>query len=241
MEEAPLPPHGARRACGHGSSPVDAEEGFGLFAVPSFEGTVALVGVMDGPAALDAVAQGVRVRGRPVQRRQDGSVAHRVDDEEPLLLFLDRGYLYLAMPEKEEPEEGEPVKASASSPDPEELRRQVMAFTGPGLSEAPLLTQLRGKVQEGNVYLFTRTPEEGGAGGLPRVLLLARGEGGPGGGGRLRALEEAGARGQARPRARAVGEGAAGARRRGDAVRSSGGGGGTAHRGSGHAPARPGD
>ncbi len=48
------------------------------------------------------------------------------------------------------------------TPDAEALRRHVTGFTGPGLSEEPMLARLRGRVQEGSVYAFTRFsgPEE---------------------------------------------------------------------------------
>ena len=159
-----------------GTSPaVDPEEGFGLFSVPSFEGSVALLGVTDGPAAVDAVIKEFEAGGIPVRRQEDGSVRIEPRESEPLTLFLDRGYLYLAMPDTEEPEEGEPVPVSISSPDAEGLRRQVMGFTGPGLSESPLLTRLRGRVEEGSVYLFSQFPKEE-AEGFPGIFASLRGK-----------------------------------------------------------------
>jgi hypothetical protein len=172
IEAAPFLPMVLQSVRG-GSTAVDPEEGFGLFAVPSFEGSVALLGVTDGPAAMDAVIKEFEAGGIPVQRQADGSVRIAPRESEPLTLFLDRGYLYLAMPEREEPEEGEPVSASVSSPDAEGLRRHVTGFTGPGLSESPLLTTLRGKVEEGSVYLFTRIPKEE-AEGFPGAFASLR-------------------------------------------------------------------
>jgi hypothetical protein len=167
MEEAPFLPMLLQSARGDASA-VDPEEGFGLFSVPSFEGSVAVLGVTDGKAALEAVAKDFESKGLTVQRREDGSVRVELRESEPITVFLDRGYMYLAMPEQETPQEGEPVKAAVtSSPDAEGLRRSVAGFTGPGLSEAALLTELRGKVQEGNVYLFTSFPKKEQDDGFP--------------------------------------------------------------------------
>lgn len=172
IQEAPFLPMVLQSVRGT-STVVDPEEGFGLFSVPTFEGSVALLGVTDGPAALAAVLEEFESGGIRVQRQADGSARIEPRESEPLTLFLDRGYLYLAMPETEEPQEGEPVNASVSSPDAEGLRRHVMGFTGPGLSESPLLTALRGRVQEGSVYLFTRFLEEE-AEGFPGLFSSLR-------------------------------------------------------------------
>jgi hypothetical protein len=158
-----------------GSQVVDAEEGFGLFSVPSFDGSVALLGIVEGPAAMERVLKEFESAGRPVQRQADGSARVEFDDESDVLLFLDRGYLYLAMPETQEAGEGEPVKAQAvAAPDMEALRRHVTGFTGPGLSEAPMLTRLRGRVQEGSVYAFTRFPEAEQSRGFPGFFASLR-------------------------------------------------------------------
>jgi hypothetical protein len=172
IEEAPFLPMVLKSVRGD-STAVDPEEGFGLFSVPAFEGTVALLGVTDGQAALDEVVKEFESEGLRVQRRPDGSVRIELRESEPVTAFLDRGYLYLAMPDTEQAQEGEPAKASVSSPDAEGVRRSVMEFTGPGLSESPLLTELRGKVAEGSVYVFSRFPKEE-AEGFPGFLSSLR-------------------------------------------------------------------
>jgi hypothetical protein len=173
IEEAPFLPMVLQSVTG-GSSPVDPEEGFGLFTVPVFEGTVALLGVTDGQAALDAVIKEFESQGHTVRRQGDGSARIEITPIEIVTVFLDRGYLYLAMPQTEVVKDGEAVKTSASSPDTEGLRRYVMGFTGPGLSESPLLTQLRGKVEDGSVYLFTRFPKKQEADGFPGFFSSLR-------------------------------------------------------------------
>ncbi|HYH99120.1 PKD domain-containing protein [Hyalangium sp.] len=173
IEEAPLLPMILQSVRGD-TSMVDPEEGFGLFSVPVFEGSVAVLGVVDGPAAVEALVRDFESEGLTAQRQADGSARIELRESEPLTVFVDRGYLYLAMPDTEEAKEGEPVKASLSSPDAEGLRRYVMGFSGPGLSESPLLATLRGKVEEGNLYLFTRFPEKEQADGFPGFFSSLR-------------------------------------------------------------------
>jgi hypothetical protein len=92
---------------------------------------------------------------------------------DPLSLFLDRGYLYLAIPQAETPEAGQTVRAQASAaPDAGALRGLIAGFTGAGLSEQPVLEQLRGKVAEGQAYLFTGLVEQGS--GFPGLLASLR-------------------------------------------------------------------
>jgi hypothetical protein len=174
MEAAPFLPIVLESVKGI-SQVVDAEEGFGLFSVPSFDGSVALLGIVDGPPAMDRVLKEFESAGRPVRRQGDGSARVEFEGEPEVLLFLDRGYLYLAMPEKPEVAEGEPMKAQAvASPDVEALRRHVTGFTGPGLSEAPMLTKLRGRVQEGSVYAFTSFPKGEEPEGFPGFFASLR-------------------------------------------------------------------
>ncbi|WP_225412068.1 PKD domain-containing protein [Stigmatella hybrida] len=156
---------------------VDPEEGFGLFRLSSFEGTVVLLGVTDGPAAMDAVLQEFEAGGAQVRRQEDGSASVQRGRGAPISLFLDRGYLYLALPQAETPEEGQTVRAQASlGPDVGALRGLIAGFTGAGLSELPVLEQLRGKVAEGQAYLFTSLVEQGSA--FPGMLASIRvGEG----------------------------------------------------------------
>ncbi len=166
LEEMPFLPMVLQSVKGD-TSAVDPEEGFGLFAVPTFEGTVALLGVTDGQAAMDAVIKEFESEGHKAQRQGDGSARIEISGVEPVTAFLDRGYLYLAMPQKEEAKEGETVKTSTSSPDAEGLRRYVAGFTGPGLSESPLLSRLRAKVAEGSVYILSQFPKKEVEEGFP--------------------------------------------------------------------------
>ena len=160
LEDAPLVPLLLRSLTG-GPTEVDPEEGFGFFLVPDFDGVVALLGVTDARAALAAVARELRVAGHRVLPQEDGSArVEPVDGGLPMLLFADRGYVYLAVPDSPEaPEPGTPVKALAvESPDVNLVRRKVEAQSGPGVSEHAVLSELRGKVRDGSVFLFSAPP-----------------------------------------------------------------------------------
>ncbi|RKH23151.1 PKD domain-containing protein [Corallococcus sp. CA041A] len=150
------------RSLGPGPSEVDPEEGFGFFLLPDFDGVVALLGVTDSRAALAAVVRELRSAGHRVLPREDGSArVEPVDGGNAMLLFADRGYVYLAVPDSPDaPEPGETVKALAvaESPDVELVRRKVEALSGPGISENALLAELRGKVRDGSVFLFSAPP-----------------------------------------------------------------------------------
>ncbi len=145
---------------------VDPDEGFGFFLLPEFEGVVTLLGITEPDAAVSAVASELERAGHGVQPRDDGSVVvEPASGGPPMLLFEDRGYLYLAVPDGgDEPEEGEPIQAAAFAiPDAEVVRQAVRDLTGAGISEDPMLTELRAKVADGSAYLFSARAQGGSA------------------------------------------------------------------------------
>lgn len=167
---------------GSGPGVVDPEEGLGFFMVPAFDGVVGLLGVTEPQAALDAAVREFEGAGHSVERGTDGLVRILPPDGVPVFLFVDRGYLYLAMPESDTPSGATaqaggvppPTDASAGSRDVAVVRRAVEGLTGPGLSEEPLLQELRPKVAEGNVYLFSRPSDPKTQGGVRGVLATLR-------------------------------------------------------------------
>ncbi|HYO70828.1 MAG TPA: PKD domain-containing protein [Archangium sp.] len=174
LEEAPLLSLVLRELRGEPRL-VDPEEGVGFFSLPGFEGTVALLGVTDAEAALEAVVEELRSGGsRVVGREPGGSVRFERESGMPMLLFADRGYLYLVVPDSPEEEGGdgddeeqasgriEKVLAQQGGPEAvevEAIRARITGMSGPGLSEQPLLTELKPKVGAGNVHLFARAEE----------------------------------------------------------------------------------
>jgi hypothetical protein len=184
LEEAPLLSL-VLRAPGGESQVVDFEEGVGFFSLPGFEGTVGLLGVTDSQAALDAVVKELESSGATVSQRQpEGTVLFQRQNGAPLGLFADRGYLYLVVPdadaeeeadEDEEEEEAEP-QARATPAAVEAIRARIAGMSGPGLSELPLVAELRQKVGPGNVYLFARPVGEDASSGFRGVWAAFRAE-----------------------------------------------------------------
>lgn len=183
LEEAPLLSLVLREPGGE-PRVVDFEEGVGFFSLPGFEGTVGLLGVTDPQAALDAVVKELESSGATVSQRQpEGIILFRRENGTPLGLFEDRGYLYLVVPDvdedADEDEEGaaEP-QARATPSGVEAIRARIAGMSGPGLSELPLVAELRQKVGSGNVYLFARPVGEDASSGFRGVWAAFRaGEG----------------------------------------------------------------
>jgi hypothetical protein len=193
LEEAPMLSLVLRELRGE-PRVVDVEEGVGFFALPGFEGTVGMLGVTEPQAALDAVVKELESGGARVVRRSpaEGLVHLRRESGAALLLFEDRGYLYLLVPDTEDDasdEDSEPGDAEATRvlaveapplapPDGsaglEAIRARITGMSGPGLSELPLLTQMRTKVGSGNVYFFARPVGEDAASGFQGIWAAFR-------------------------------------------------------------------
>ena len=146
---------------GEGPGLVDVDEGMGVFSLPDFEGNVALLGVTEPEAALDAVVRQLEASGsRVLQRQPTGLVYLERLQEGPLGAFVDRGYLYLVVPDSPEEEEvtheGGTVDRPGSLERVEKVRARIAALSGPGLSELPLVGELRAKGDPGLAYLFAR-------------------------------------------------------------------------------------
>ena len=93
MEGLVLPAMAVEASAGGARTLVDPQEGVGLFTLPGFDGTVALLGVADEEAALDEIA----ARGT-VLEAPPGTRAVELKDGSRLLAFADRGYVYAIFP-----------------------------------------------------------------------------------------------------------------------------------------------
>ncbi|WP_257458740.1 PKD domain-containing protein [Archangium lipolyticum] len=154
---------------------VDPEEGVGFFSLPDFQGTVALLGVTDVEAAMDAVVGDLESGGIAVSHREPGgAVRFQRPNGDPLLLFADRGYVYLAVPDTEDEEEGALSASRADGMGLEAARASITGMRGPGLSELPLLGELQRKVGSGNVHFFVRPVEEDASSGLRGVFAALK-------------------------------------------------------------------
>lgn len=197
MEQAPMLSLVLRELRGE-PQVVDVEEGVGFFSLPGFEGTVGLLGVTEPQASLEAVVKELESGGARVVRRSpaEGLVHFQRESGAPLLLFEDRGYLYIVVPdtdddasdegneEDNEPGEVEATRVLAVQEAPpaepggasglEAIRARITGMSGPGLSELPLLTQMRTKVGSGNVYFFARPVGEDAASGFQGIWAAFR-------------------------------------------------------------------
>lgn len=153
---------------------VDPEEGVGFFSLPGFEGTVGLMGVTDSQAALEAVVKELESGGASVaQQLPGGTVLLQRETGTLMSLFADRGYLYLVVPDEEE---GGEEAAGETPAGMEAVRARIAGMSGPGLSELPLLAEMRPKVGAGNVYLFARPVGEDASSGFRGTWAVLRAE-----------------------------------------------------------------
>ena len=161
---------------------VNVEEGAGFFALPGFDGTVALLGVLDIQAATDAVLKELESGGARVSKREaGGAVLLARANDVPLLLFAERGYLYLVVPdapEKETPETTAGLGGSAPVPVGPEVveavRARIQGMGATGLAEVPLVTSLRAKVGTGNLQLFARPEDKGSSEGFQGAWAVVK-------------------------------------------------------------------
>lgn len=167
---------------------VDPEEGVGFFSLPGFEGTVGLLGVTDSRDALDAVVAELESSGARVTGHGAGdSVRLERQSGAPLLLFPDRGYLYLVVPDTAETNGTQEAsarileaQAQAGGTEPadalEAIRTRIVGMSGSGLSELPLLNELKTKVAAGNVHFFARPVGDDASAGIQGVWGALRAE-----------------------------------------------------------------
>ncbi|MFL5355230.1 PKD domain-containing protein [Archangium sp.] len=187
LEEAPLLSLVLRELRGQPRL-VDPEEGVGFFTLPGFEGTVGLLGVTDASPALDAVVAELESAGARVTGRGAGdSVRLERLSGAPLLLFPDRGYLYLVVPDTGEADGTQEASAriikaqartggTAPADELEAIRTRLTGMSGPGLAELPLLNELKPKVAAGNVQLFARPVGDDASAGIQGVWAALRAE-----------------------------------------------------------------
>jgi hypothetical protein len=148
---------------------VDADEGMGFFSLPDFDGIVVFLGVTDPQAAEAAVLEELRARGATVvQREPQGGVRLRRDTGLSMLLFEDRGYLYLVVPDAPEtpaPAGGVQKTLAAAPGDGADLApiRGHIVSSAAALSESPLLAALRPKVAAGNLHVFAHPEAQSGS------------------------------------------------------------------------------
>lgn len=98
LDETMVPQLAVESGSGGGVG-LDPAEGVGVFALEGVEGRVALVGVEDDEKALAAIVSRLQERGADVaERTLDGIIVATLPDASPVVVFVDRGYLYAVWP-----------------------------------------------------------------------------------------------------------------------------------------------
>ncbi|HVE84172.1 MAG TPA: PKD domain-containing protein, partial [Myxococcales bacterium] len=128
----------ALQSAAAGEGAVDPDEGLAFFTLPGVSGAVAAVGVVDGDAALGVLGQSLEEQGAGLSQSAGGYVRVHRPGRVDAGAFLDRGYLYLALPERDAQVE-------------EQLQRVVglVAAAGAGAEAWPLIRELEGSVPRG--------------------------------------------------------------------------------------------
>ena len=119
----------------------DPDEGMGVFTVPGFDGSVGCYGIRDADRALAvAVASVAREGGPSAWTAPDGTSRVRLRDGREAALLVDRGYLFLVVPEIPAP----PPEFAEPSPD------GPARDTGMNSTDfTPVLSAIRGSPSEG--------------------------------------------------------------------------------------------
>jgi hypothetical protein len=153
---------------------ADPEEGLGVFTLPAFPGTIGLYGVTDGARALGLAVEVLsRDGGGPSWPGADGSTRVRIADGREAALLVDRGYLFVAIPElpKPPPEFADPPEdapARDTGTNVTDFAPVVDAVRGSpaaGLEGTGLFTGVAAEAREGPVLLYSQTKQEGAATG----------------------------------------------------------------------------
>jgi PKD domain-containing protein len=148
--------HLALQSAGAGEGAVDPDEGFAFFTLPGVSGVLGAVGVTDPEAALSTLGQSLEEQGAGLSQSAEGYVRVQWPGRPDAAAFADRGYLYVALPER-----GAPAQVE------EQLRRAVNAVSadgGRGAERWPLIAESRGAVPEGPCAVAV----PGRAGAMPR-------------------------------------------------------------------------
>jgi hypothetical protein len=151
---------------------ADPEEGLGVFTLPAFPGSIGLYGVTDGARALGLAVEVLsRDGGGPSWPGTDGSTRVRIADGREAALLLDRGYLYVALPElpKPPPEFADPPEdtpARDTGTNVTDFAPVVEAIRGSpaaGLEGTGLFAGVAPEAREGPVLLYSQVKQQGAA------------------------------------------------------------------------------
>ena len=157
LEQSWLPALAVDLAMGDGSV-VDPQEGVGLMTLPGFPGQIALLGVVDADRAMQALAQKLIASGAEEDPKTDDGMRIFVGPWGNCLAFVDRGYLYLVLPE-----------VDVGAHEVLKVVQRVRAVGPLGLQAYPPFSQSWASLNNGNLCLYAR---EGGSSQGARAPLV---------------------------------------------------------------------
>ncbi|MBM4381451.1 MAG: hypothetical protein FJ086_19440, partial [Deltaproteobacteria bacterium] len=144
----------------------DPEEGMGVFTVPGFDGSVGCFGIRDADRALAvAVASLAREGGPSAWTAPDGTSRVRLRDGRESALLVDRGYLYVVIPdvpapppEFADPEEDAPARDTGmNTTDFAPALAAIRGSASGGLEGTGLFAGADPAARAGPLFLYTRT------------------------------------------------------------------------------------
>ncbi len=130
---------------------LDPQEGLAAFRLGEVQGSIVAIGVQDDAAAMRSVRRAFEQRGFEAFDAEKGAIALENAERRIVFAFIDRGYLYLFLPDSPEP-----IAALAR------VRDAVHTSPAEGLSGDPVLAKLRERVVEGQVYVLLRPDRKNG-------------------------------------------------------------------------------
>ncbi len=149
LEQTWLPALALELSMGEGSV-VDPQEGVGVMMLPGFSGTIALLGVVDADRAMKALALKLLASGAEESPKTVDGIRIFAAAWGKAAAFVDRGYLYLALPEPE-----------ADAEEVANIVAHVRAASGRGLQADPLFAESYAGLGNSTLCLYARErPDE---------------------------------------------------------------------------------
>ena len=145
-----------------GEGPVDPDEGLAFFTLAGVSGAVAAVGVLEPEVSLAMLGQVLEEQGAGLSQSAAGYVRVHWPGRPDAAAFVDRGYLYLALPERAGQVEEQLQRAIAA----------VSAGGGRGAERWPLVRELASEVPEGICAVVLPAREGAAAGGFYGTLRV---------------------------------------------------------------------
>lgn len=158
LEQTWLPALAVELSSGDGSV-VDPLEGVGVLMLPGFDGQIALLGVVDGDKAMAALAQKLIAGGAEEDPKTDDGLRLFVAGWGNAVAFVDRGYLYLVLPDPE-----------AGAHEVLKIAERIRASPTLGLTAYAPFTEASTALAEGSLCVWAREARMVPRGSKPALI-----------------------------------------------------------------------